>query len=102
MNNSGACNQKLALFNLTESSGGIASFVLTKNDHPYIYKNSDVNFGDGIYTDDYILEWNVKCGKACPQKNMDIGMVQKIAEVAVNHPAVSREIKILLREFWGF
>jgi len=91
----------LALFNLTESSGGPASFVSKKGDHPFIYKNSDVNFGDGIYTDDYILEWNVKSGVAIPQAKMDIGIVEKIAKRAVNHPAVTREIKILLRRFWG-
>jgi hypothetical protein len=102
MNDSLACDGKIALFNLTGSVGGSASFVLKPGDHPYIRKESDINFGDGILTQATLLERNIKSRLAAPHADMDGVLLEKIARVAANHPAVSGEIKKLITEFWKF
>lgn len=100
MNDGAAFGGRVAVLNITESVGGSASFVLRKGDHPYIYKNSDVNFGDAFIVDENLLDAQVKCGEAVPDAKMDGALLRKIAEAAAKHPAPPNEVKKIIKTHW--
>lgn len=94
------CGGKTVVINITESVGGKASMVLVKGQHSYIYKPSDVNFGDAFVADASYIEGEIKSFSAFSKEKMDLALVEKIARVAIVHPAVSREVQIRLKEAW--
>ncbi len=74
--------------------------VLVKGQHSYIYKPSDVNFGDAFVADAPHIEGEIKSFSAFPKEKMDLALVEKIARAAIIPPAVSREVQKLLKEAW--
>lgn len=85
----GAC----VVINLTDSSHGEHSFVLVPGQHRYLYKDSDVNFGDAFLTSDAELQLYVKYGAAKPHDPMDGKIVEEIQRRAkVPHPAFPRHL----------
>ena len=100
MNDSKSFGGSVAVLNLTESTGGAESFTLKVGDHPYIKKNSDVNFGDGYIVDAFTLNSAVKCREAIPQADMDLAIVKKIAARGAKHPALANEVKDIIKAQW--
>jgi hypothetical protein len=81
--NGGEC----VLVNLTESLNGRFSFVLKPGQHPFIYKDSDVNFGDAIKTKKADLENKIRLEVAKPREELDGTILQSIIQEAHKHPA---------------
>lgn len=76
------------MINLTESSHGAHSFTLLPGQHRYIYKDSDVNFGDAFLTSDVEVQNYVTSGAAKPHDPMDLAIVSEIIKRAKEpHPA---------------
>jgi len=69
---------KCVLVNLTESSHGKLSYTLTVGQHRWIYKDSDVNFGDAFQTSIENLSAHVSLGSAIPHDKMDSLIVNEI------------------------
>jgi hypothetical protein len=82
-NNGGKC----VPVNLTESLHCKYSFILKKGDHEFIYKDSDVNFGDAIETTIAKLEENIALGQATPHKPMKLDVLKRIVNEAHTHAA---------------
>ena len=70
------------VINLTESSHAEHSFTLKPGTHPYIYKDSDVNFGDAFLTSEAKLQMECKLGSAKPHDPMDPEIVAEIIKRA--------------------
>jgi hypothetical protein len=84
---------KCVVINLTESSHGPHSFTLVPGQHRYIYKDSDVNFGDAFLTSETHLAAETACGSAIPHDAMDDSIVAEIIRRArVPHPAFPRHL----------
>lgn len=78
---------KFVVINLTDSSRGKYSFTLTIGQHPYIYKESDVNFGDAFLTSVDELKAELSANSAIPHAKMDMAIVKKIIQLARTHCA---------------
>ena len=92
---------KFAVFNLTDSVHGTMSFTLHKGDHPYINKDSDVDFGDSFIMSIEKYETAVRWGQAIPREPMDMKIVAKIAEIIMaGHPAPSGDVTNLVKSQW--
>lgn len=76
------------------------AFPLKVGDHPYIYKDSEVNFGDALYADDHNIANAIMRGDAIVNAPMNRDIVKRIAKEAAKHPACSREIQKLLTRLW--
>lgn len=87
---------KLVVVNLTKSAGGAKSFVLRPGDHPFIRRDSDVNFGDAMIVSTERIDRQVRLRLALPREPMDLSIVHRIAAAAKDHPAVSEEIQALI------
>ena len=89
---------KCVVINLTESSHGDYSFTLKPGQHRYIYKDSDVNFGDAFLTSETEVQCYVSIGSAKPHDPMDPAIVSEIIKRAkVPHPAFGRTLVKYLR-----
>ena len=88
----GAC----VLVNLTESLHGQHSFVLRAGQHRYIYKDSDVNFGDAFRSHVDEIARHVSLGTARPHDPMDMAIVKEIIKRARTHPAFQPVLRRLL------
>ena len=93
-------NGKFVVVNLTNSNHGAMSFTLQKGDHPFIYKDSDVNFGDAMVVDMARMQTEINLKNAIPNFTMALTIVQRIAIKAMDHPAVSGEIQDVLSAEW--
>lgn len=78
---------KCILVNLTESVHGKYSFVLKPGQHRYIYKDSDVNFGDAFPTSEEFIQKNVRLGLARPHDAMNSKILYEIIKAAQIHCA---------------
>jgi hypothetical protein len=78
---------KCILVNLTESVHGKYSFILRPGQHRYIYKDSDVNFGDAFQTSEANIQKNVMLGFAKPHDAMDEKILNSIVKAALTHCA---------------
>ncbi len=79
---------KCVVINLTESSHAEHSFILKQDQHSFIYKDSDVNFGDAFLTSEAKLTAECKLGSAKRHDPMDKEIVmQIIARARSPHPA---------------
>lgn len=78
---------KCVVINLTESSHGAHSFTLRPGQHRYIYKDSDVNFGDAFPTTEALLNAEAAIGSAVPHDPMDAEIVSEIIARAHKHSA---------------
>jgi hypothetical protein len=86
------------VINLTDSSHGEKSFILSPGEHRYIHKDSDVNFGDAFLTSEAHLKAEVSCGSAKPHDPMNLMIVSKIIERALApHPAFTPYLRKFLR-----
>jgi len=81
--NDGTC----VLVNLTESRHGKYSFILKPGDHEFIYKDSDVAFGDAIKTTEARLQIQVDLEQAKPNRPMKRELIKKIVDEAHRHGA---------------
>ena len=81
------------VINLTESFHGENAFTLKPGQHPYIYKDSDVNFGDAFLTSQNDLIQQVKYGSAKPHAQMDGNIVSEIILRAKTHPAFMPKLR---------
>lgn len=88
------------MVNLTESVHGPASFIMRIGDHPYITKDSDVNFGDHIETDSPTLDREIQCYSAIQHVDMDLTWVEKIARRAMTHSAISPNVRKKIALTW--
>ena len=79
--NGGEC----VIVNLTESSHGKFSYTLKPGQHRYIYKDSDVNFGDAFRSHVDILRGEIAAGAAKPHDPMDMAIVKEIIKRANPH-----------------
>jgi hypothetical protein len=91
-----AHNDKCVVINLTESAHGEQSFIVKPGEHPYVYKDSDVNFGDAFQTSETQLKSEVACQSAKPDAPMDQKIVSEIIERAREHPAFPPFLRKLL------
>jgi hypothetical protein len=79
--------------NLSESSHGEYSFTPVPGQHRYIYKDSDMNFGDAFLTSEADLKAGTARGWAIPHDPMDEKIVSEIIKRArVPHPAFPRNL----------
>jgi hypothetical protein len=81
------------VINLTESSHGKFSYTLKPGQHRYIYKDSDVNFGDALKTNVGELKRQVQ---AMAHDPMDARIVREIIKRAKTHPAFPPILRKLL------
>ena len=88
----GAC----VLVNLTESVHGIYSYTLRPGQHRYIYKDSDVNFGDAFRSHVDELQKHIAAGTARPHDPMDMAIVREIIKRARTHAAFQPVLRKLL------
>lgn len=79
--------RKCVVINLTDSSHGKHSFTLIPGQHRYIYKDSDVNFGDAFLTTVSQLQSEIAINSAVPHDSMDAAIVKQIIARAKTHPA---------------
>lgn len=80
---------KCVVINLTESTHGEHSFTLKPGQHRFIYKDSDVNFGDAFLTSESNLQMEIKIGSAKLHDPMDQQIVAEIIRHAkAPHPAI--------------
>jgi hypothetical protein len=84
------------LVNLTESAHGAHSFTLRPGQHRYIYKDSDVNFGDAFRSHVDEVTRHVGAGNARPHDPMDMAIVKEIIKRAKTHPAFQPILRRLL------
>ena len=77
------------LVNLTESRHGAHSFTLRPGQHRYIYKDSDVNFGDAFRSHVDEVNTHVASGSARPHDPMDMTIVREIIKRDRTHPCNS-------------
>ena len=84
------------VINLTESSHGKFSYTLKPGQHRYIYKDSDVNFGDAFKTGVAELNRQVGAGLAKPHDPLDLKIVKEIIERAKTHVAFQPILRKLL------
>jgi len=84
------------LVNLTESCHGAHSFTLRPGQHRYIYKDSDVNFGDAFRSNVKELEGHILIGSAKPHDPMNLEIVMEIVHRARTHPAFQPILRRLL------
>jgi len=84
------------VINLTESSHGLHSFTLRPGQHRYLYKDSDVNFGDAFRTDVDYLSARMADRSARPHDPMDRSIVAEIIKRAKTHPAFQPILRKLL------
>ena len=78
---------KCVIVNLTESCHGKHSLKLVPGQHRWIYKDSDVNFGDAFATTAAHLKAQANMGGAIVHDPMELAIIQRIVEVARTHPA---------------
>ena len=76
------------------------AMVLKTGQHPFIYKDSDVNFGDSFVASESLISSEIASCSATLNVPMDSRLVEQIARAALKHPAVDREVKNLLRQQW--
>ncbi len=82
--------------NLTNSSHGKFSYTLKPGQHRYIYKDSDVNFGDAFKTSEDELKRQVAAGQARLHDPMDLKIVKEIIKRAKTHVAFPPILRKLL------
>ncbi|MGA3265394.1 MAG: hypothetical protein ABSE16_01070 [Verrucomicrobiota bacterium] len=87
---------KCVLVNLTESSHARFSFALKPGQHRYIYKDSDVNFGDAFLTTEQFIEKNKRLGRAKPHDDMNTEIVKEIIRIALSHCAFPPHLRKFL------
>ncbi len=90
--NEGRC----VLVNLTESVHGAHSYVLRPGQHRFIYKDSDVNFGDAFQSHIEQIQRQIAMGQATPHDPMDVAIVREIIKRARTHPAFQPILRRLL------
>ena len=91
------------VFNLTKSKRGPKALTFKVGEHSFITKyDSDVNFGDGMIVSLASITTEIAYRKAFPDAPMSVGQVERIARLAKDHPAVSREIQQLIKSQWKF
>ena len=90
--NGGDC----VVINLTESSHGAHSYTLKPRQHRYIYKDSDVNFGDAFKTHVNEINAHVASRSARPHDAMDMKIVREIIKRAKTHVAFQPILRKLL------
>jgi hypothetical protein len=78
---------KCVLVNLTESVHGQYSFTLVPGQHRWIYKDSDVNFGDAFLTSQAVLQAVVASGSAIPHDPIAPQLLKDIIAAAGKSPA---------------
>lgn len=78
---------KCVLINLTESLHAPHSFIIRPGQHRYVYKDSDVNFGDAMPTTEAELERKINIGDAKPHDAMDGAILKEIIKAAYTHCA---------------
>ena len=83
----------VVVINLTDSSHGPFSFTLKPGQHPYLYKDSDVNFGDAFFTSLSEITLAVTCGSAKPHQPMGMTIVLEIIKKAKTHPAFTPSLR---------
>jgi hypothetical protein len=89
-------NGKFVIINLTDSSHGRYSFTLHIGQHPYISKDSDVNFGDAFSTTiSYLMQYITNLS-ARQREPMDMNIVREIITRARTHPAFHPVLRRLL------
>jgi hypothetical protein len=81
------------VINLTESTHGKFSHTLTVGQHRWIYKDSDVNYGDAFATSDSHLQAQVKLGFAKPHDDMAAAIIAEIVKRTKTHPAFQRILR---------
>ena len=84
------------MINLTESLHAAQSFVLRPGQHRFIYKDSDVNFGDAFRSNVTEIQKHVASGDAKPHDPMDMTIVKAIIKRALTHPAFQPVLRRLL------
>jgi len=70
--------------------------MLRPGQHRYIYKDSDVNFGDAFRSHVNELQKHVALGNARPHDPMDMTIVTEIIKRARTHPAFQPILRRLL------
>jgi len=74
--------------------------TLKIGDHPYIRRNSDVNFGDAVIASAAKIEKALKYKFAIAREPMILTILRRIAEVAKTHSAPSRGVKKIIAAEW--
>lgn len=96
ISNPAAHDGECVVINLTESLHAKFSYTLQPGQHRYIYKDSDVNFGDAFKTNVDELERQVRAGLAKPHDPMDPNIVNEIIKRAKTHAAFQPILRKLL------
>jgi hypothetical protein len=78
---------KFVVVNLTSSQGGKFAYTLKPGQHPFIIKDSDVNFGDAISTTDVVVAQRIAQGEVKMFDPMPTAIVDDVARIALTHPA---------------
>lgn len=89
-------NGDCVVVNLTQSSHGLHSYTLRPGQHRYIYKDSDVNFGDAFRSNISEIQKEVALSRASPHDPMDMAIVREIIRRAKTHPAFQPVLRRLL------
>jgi hypothetical protein len=92
---------RFVVFNLTGSKSGPEALTLKKGEHPFIDKDSDVNFGDGLIVTTEKIQRAIASGQAFPNEPMQMQLVQRIARFAKGHPAVTGDIEAMIIAQWS-
>jgi hypothetical protein len=87
---------KCVVINLTDSRGGQFSHVLMPGQHRWIYKNSDVNYGDAFLSSESEINAAVASDQARPHDDMDARIVAEIVQRAKTHPAFNPRLRRFL------
>jgi hypothetical protein len=91
---------RCVIINLTTSSHGTHSVTLRVGDHPFIRHDSDVNFGDSMFTTEQMIQGAVASGNAVPKDPMSPNILKTIAEATKTHCAAAREIRKSVAAAW--
>ncbi len=75
------------VINLTSSNNGPNAYILKVGDHPYIYKDSDVNFGDAFLTNIKDINAAISSNSATQNQQMNLQIISEIINRAHTHQA---------------
>jgi hypothetical protein len=73
---------KCVIINITEAQGGQCAYALVPGQHSYIYKKSEVNFGDAMLTSVAVIQVHLTSGSAIAHDPMDKEIVAEIIRQA--------------------